>query len=80
MTERVLGHYSLEILFLALDSISRTSVGLHRQERENCIDIALLDDFAALRSVNLAEDMVVDMISVLHRVPRLYRSFRLPGF
>ena len=64
MTERVLGHNPLEILFLALDPISKTSVGLHRQQRENCIDIASLDDVAALRSVNLAEDMVVDMISV----------------
>jgi hypothetical protein len=70
-TERVLGHNPLEILFVALDAISKAPVGLHRQQRENCIDVALFDDIAALRSVNLAKDVVVDMICVFHGVPRL---------
>jgi hypothetical protein len=70
-TERVLGHDPLEILFVALDAISQASVGLHRQQRENCVDVALLDHIAALWPIDLAMDVVVDMICVLHGVPPL---------
>jgi hypothetical protein len=70
-TKRLLGHDPLKILFPALDAIAKAPVGLYRQQREDRIDVALLDDIAALRSVNLAGDMVVDMIGVLHRGPRL---------
>ena len=75
--ERVLGHDPLEILFIALDAISKPSVGFHRQQRENCIDVALRDDTAALRSVILAKDVVVDMVCVFHgaSIVRVGRSF-----
>src|SRR5664279_773471 len=69
--ERVLGRNPLEILFVALDAISKASIGLHRQQCENCIDVALRDDIAALRPLNLAKDVVVDMVCVFHGVPRL---------
>ena len=70
-TEQVLGHDPLEILFLALDAVPRAPVRLYGQAREDCIDIALLDNIAALRSVMLVQDVVVDMVDVFHGVSRL---------
>jgi hypothetical protein len=71
LRKRFLGDDSLETLFLALDAISQASVRLHRQQRENSIDIALFGVAAALRAIRPAMDMVVNMISVFHQVPRL---------
>lgn len=72
-TQYVLGDNPLEILFLALDAVTRAPVGLYKLQRDDRIYIALLDNIAALRSLKLVEDLVVDMINVFHRVPRLYR-------
>src|ERR1700681_3574645 len=77
--QQFLGNNPLEILFLAFDAISRAPVSLYRQQREDGIDVTRLDNTPALRSVM---DMVVDMINVLHRIPRLKngsepRFFRL---
>src|ERR1700681_4239436 len=80
--QQFLGNNPLEILFLAFDAISRAPVCLYRQQCKDGIDVTQLDNTPALRSVMLVVDMVVDMINVLHRIPRLKngsepRFFRL---
>jgi hypothetical protein len=69
--QQILGHNPLEILFLALDPVSRAPVRPDRKECDDRVDIAFLDHFAALRSLKLVEDVVIDMIGVFHRLPRL---------
>jgi hypothetical protein len=69
--QQILGHNPLESLFLALDAVSGAPVRLYRQECDDRVDIALLYHFAALRSLKLVEDVVVDMIDVFHCLPRL---------
>src|ERR1019366_877124 len=55
--QQVLGHNPLEILFLALNAVPRAPVRLYGQAREDCIDVALRDNIAALRSVMLVQDV-----------------------
>jgi hypothetical protein len=50
------------------------SVRLYGQECDDRIDIALLDNIAALRSLKLVEDVVVNMVDLLHRLPRRSQS------
>jgi hypothetical protein len=69
--QQVLGHDPLESLLLALDAVPGTPVRLYRQECDDRVDIALLDHVAALRSLKLVQDVVVDMIDVFYRLPRL---------
>jgi hypothetical protein len=69
--QQILGHNPLEILVLALDAISRASVCPYREQPEDGIDMTCLDNVTALRSLKLVEDVVVDMVDVFHRVPRL---------
>jgi hypothetical protein len=69
--QQVLSHNPLEIFFLALDAVPRAPVCLDRQECDDRINIASLDNPAALRSLELVEDVVVDIVDVVHRVPRL---------
>jgi hypothetical protein len=69
--QQVLSHNPFEILVLALDAVPGAPVGLYRQECEDCIDMTWLDNFTALRSLKLVEDVVVDMIDVFHVLPRL---------
>ena len=66
-----LGHYALDILGLALDTVARASVRLDRQAGDNGIDAWLLDDGATLRPLKLVVDVVIDREIVGHR-----RSFR----
>jgi hypothetical protein len=65
-TQQLLGYNPLEILFLALDAISRAPVRLYGQQCKNGIDVTWLDIVTALRSVMLVVDVVVDMIDVFH--------------
>jgi hypothetical protein len=69
--QQILRHDSLEILVLALDAVPRAPVRPYRQECEDGINMTWLDNLTALRSLKLVEDVVVDMIDVSHRVPRL---------
>jgi hypothetical protein len=69
--QQVLGHHALEIFVLALDAVPRAPVRFYRQERDDRVDVALLDNIAALRPLKLVEDVVVDMVDMFHRVPRL---------
>ena len=71
-----LGHYALDILGLALDTVARASVRLDRQAGDNGIDAALLGDGAALRPLHLVMDVVIDREIVGHG-----KIFQLPqGF
>jgi hypothetical protein len=69
--QQILGHNPLEILVFALDAISRAPVRPYREQPEDGIDMTRLDNITALRSLKLVEDVVVDMVDVFHRVPRL---------
>jgi len=44
---------------------------LYGQQREDCVDMTCLDNITALWSLKLVEDVIVDMVDVFHRVPRL---------
>jgi hypothetical protein len=63
--QQVLGHNPLKIFFLALDAAPRAPVRLDRQECDDRINIASLDNPAALRSLELVEDVVVDIVDVV---------------
>jgi hypothetical protein len=69
--QQVFSHNPLEILVLALDAVPGAPVRPYRQECEYCIDMTWLDNITALRSLKLVKDIVVDMVDVFHRVPRL---------
>jgi hypothetical protein len=69
--QQVFSHNPLEILVLALDAVPGAPVRPYRQECEYCIDMAWLNNITALRSSKLMEDIVIDMVDVFHRVPRL---------
>jgi hypothetical protein len=69
--QQVLSHNPFEILVLALDAVPGAAVRLYRQECDDRIDIALLDNIAASRSLKLVEDVVVDMVDVFDVLPRL---------
>src|SRR5664279_2911885 len=54
------GHHALDILGLALDPVARAAVRLDRQATDDGIDAALLDVGAALRTLLLVMDVVID--------------------
>src|SRR5476651_293919 len=62
-----LGHHALDILSLALDAIARAAVRLDRQAGDNGIDAALLDDGAALRTLQLVVDVIINRVIMGHR-------------
>src|SRR5205085_5565101 len=61
-----LGHHALDVLGLALDAVARAPVGLDRQAADDGIDAALGGGGAALRSLNLMMDIVVNSVNMGH--------------
>src|SRR5437764_8776658 len=62
----LLGHHALDVLGLALDAIARPSVGLDRQPAHDGIDASLLDAGAALGSLKLMMNVVIDRVAMRH--------------
>jgi hypothetical protein len=62
-----LGHHPLDVLGLALDTVTGPSVRLDRQAGDNGINASLLDDGTTLRPLQLVVDIVIDRVIVGHR-------------
>src|ERR1700744_5868684 len=72
----LLGHNAFDVLGLALDAVTRTSIGLDRQAGHDGINAALLDAGATLRPLKLMMNVVVDREIVSHRLcPFFNRAF-----
>src|SRR5947209_7446846 len=63
-----LGHDALDVLGLALDTIAPAAVRFDRQAADDGIDAALLDHGAALRALLLVVDIVVNRVTMRHRL------------
>jgi hypothetical protein len=64
-----LGHYAFDILALALDTVTWTTVGLDRQTADDGINAAFLGNSAALRALLLVVNVVIDSEIMGHRLP-----------
>src|SRR3954468_20831175 len=61
-----LGHHALDLLSLALDAVTGAAVSLDRQAADDGIDAALGGGGAALRSLDLVMDVIVNSVNMRH--------------
>ena len=69
LTEFIFSHNTLEILSFAFDAVSNASVRLNREARNDSIDGPFAIVGAALRSLALMMNVVVDREEVGHSIP-----------
>ena len=69
LTELIFSHNTLEVLGFAFDAVSNASICLNREARNNGVGrpFAIID--AALRSLGLMANVVVNREKIGHRIP-----------